>query len=638
MTSLMIALVAAAMIPQGPVLPSQSTSLALAYEAGIVAGPSLLISVPEDAQGHTDLNGDGDAFDRIVHTIDLDSGLATNLGIVGDWLAASDFIGVIEEYEGWQGIDLDGDGDLNDYVYKIHDVETGITRLLPWAVGHGFFQSISIDRRRVSFLVSELDHGGMDLNIDGDADDLVAFVHDARSGATANLQLAARATGVADGLVAIAVDEFGQGQDLDGNGAVNGLVLSVLRSNALVVENTQVPILLTNFGASLRVQHGAVLVETDESLFPAGGMDLNADGDVTDPVSVLWDVRARRMINLGLALEPGQQALLQPDAVWVPVAEGFQGNQDLNGDGDAVDQVLHRVALPGYAVANLARATVASSLRADAGRCAFGVVEWQQGTDLNGDLDLNDLVMHILRTGARGRLQHDHRLQLHRGDRHASRRRGLRGGGGQPGSYRPECRRRHFGCRGAVLGQRCRRDAEPWTGHVVEPSSARSQRPLRVDPRERILAWIHRSQWRWRCDRSTRRLRLQPHLGPAREHRAGRILPRRAQPPRRGRRDRVGSRPDRLQRRRGRAGRGRGARGTAAVGQHDVGYDFDALGERDAPARLATLVPLARRVYAGLFSCPPPTIAQQLPAGRDCSSPWRWRRCLLPCWSGASIT
>jgi len=395
MLSPMLTLVVAALLPQGPTLPSQSTSLAVSYEAGIVAGPSLLISVPEQDQGGTDLNGDGDAFDRVAHTVDLGTGDIVNLMIAGDWLAASDAIGVIEEWEGWSGVDLNGDGDLIDYVYRVHDVETGVTRLLPWAVGHGFFQSLSVDRRRVSFLVSEWDSGGADFNNDGDADDLVAFVHDARSGATANLGLAARATGVADGLVAIAVDEFGQGQDLDGNGALDGLVLAVLRSNALVVENTQVPILLTNFGAKLRVQRGAVLVETEESLFPAGGMDLNADGDLTDPISVIWDVRARRMQNLGLALEPGREAMLTPEAVWVPVSEIFQGQLDLNGDGDALDHVLHRVDLPSYAVANLALATVPGTARASAGRCAFGVVEFQQGVDLNGDQDFNDLVMHV---------------------------------------------------------------------------------------------------------------------------------------------------------------------------------------------------------------------------------------------------
>ena len=395
MVSPTIALVFAALFTQGPALPIQSTSLAVSFESGLVAGPSLLISVPEQGQGATDLNGDGDAFDRVAHTVDLDTGLVTNLMIAGDWLASSDFVGVIEEFEGWSGVDLTGDGDLLDYVYRIHDLETGITRLLPWAVGHGFFQSIAVDRRRVSFLVSEMESGATDYNNDGDANDLVAFVHDARSGATANLSLAARATGTSGGLVAIGVDEAGQGQDFDGNGSINGIVLFVLRSNALLVENTQVPMSLVNFGSGLRVQRGAVLVEAEESSFPAGGIDLNADGDLTDPVSVLWDVRARRMVNLGLALAPGQVASLQPDAVWVPVSEGFQGDQDLNGDGDTLDQVLHRVALPSYAITNLALATATGTLRASAGRCAFTVSEFMQAADLNGDLDINDLVMHI---------------------------------------------------------------------------------------------------------------------------------------------------------------------------------------------------------------------------------------------------
>lgn len=42
----------------------------------------------------------------------------------------------------------------------------------------------------VAFDVSERDHGGLDLNGDGDASDPVLFVHDAATGLTTNLRLA----------------------------------------------------------------------------------------------------------------------------------------------------------------------------------------------------------------------------------------------------------------------------------------------------------------------------------------------------------------------------------------------------------------------------------------------------------------
>ena len=81
-----------------------------------------------------------------------------------------------------------------------------------------------------------------------------------------------------------------------------------------------------------------------------GGTDLNRDGDAEDDVLHVIESRTHEVLNLELAaatvLGPfGSRNPIQPQLdgghVTFVAGEGEQGGVDLNGDGDADDQVTY---------------------------------------------------------------------------------------------------------------------------------------------------------------------------------------------------------------------------------------------------------------------------------------------------------
>jgi hypothetical protein len=131
-----------------------------------------------------------------------------------------------------------------------------------------------------------------------------------------------------------------------------------------------------------------------------GHADLNDDGDGTDLVPFVVD-SSGALTNLHLAMYPySWYRGVAGDAFLFAAHEGFSGGRDLNGDGDAGDEVLHLYTGRDGRVTNL-RLAVDGFLAGDP-LSVLLVPEWGQGgTDLNGDLDAGDRVAHLLdvRTG-----------------------------------------------------------------------------------------------------------------------------------------------------------------------------------------------------------------------------------------------
>ena len=72
-----------------------------------------------------------------------------------------------------------------------------------------------------------------------------------------------------------------------------------------------------------------------------GHSDLDKDGDATDLVPFVVD-SSGALTNLGLAVYPySWYRGVAGDAFLFVAHEGFSGGQDLNGDGDDDDEVLH---------------------------------------------------------------------------------------------------------------------------------------------------------------------------------------------------------------------------------------------------------------------------------------------------------
>src|SRR5262249_34870442 len=151
------------------------------------------------------LNGDGDTDDSVVHVYDVATGTTTNLGLANtiSFEGASIVTGgsgnlvafTVNEFD--QGhTDLNGDGEVGfdrfqaDTVIHPYDAPPGTTTNLGLAITVGLTVTVAgVSEDLVAFSVSESDHGGADLNGDGDTYDQVVHVYNAGTGTTTNLGL-----------------------------------------------------------------------------------------------------------------------------------------------------------------------------------------------------------------------------------------------------------------------------------------------------------------------------------------------------------------------------------------------------------------------------------------------------------------
>jgi hypothetical protein len=355
---------------------------------GLVQQPLVVL---EASQGGTDLNGDGDAVDRVVHLADpitgnvVNLGLATNADELDDPAVSGRFIfDVSEASQG--GSDLNGDGDALDQVLFVHGTNTGVSANLGHALGSFWGRSISSDL--VAFSVSEAADGGADLNGDGDSVDSVVFVYDLVQGTSHNLGLAQHAQFLsitAEGsLVGCLVGEVAQGQDLNGDGEIKSIVPHVYdHSQGLVINLGVISLSTPVLGQGLAVY-----------LAPEGpGVDLNGDGDFADRVAQMLDPVKGTTTNTGLA---GYIPTLTDTHLILPVREQDQGGMDLNGDGDAMDTILHARDLASGVTTHAPLDWTFSDLYVVGQELAILVIEKYQGnTDLNGDGDTMDGLLFL---------------------------------------------------------------------------------------------------------------------------------------------------------------------------------------------------------------------------------------------------
>ena len=110
----------------------------------------------------------------------------------------------------------------------------------------------------------------------------------------------------------------------------------VLRPGSTTLENTGITEGFVPFTEDV----ASALLFTDES-----GGDLNGDGDHSDHVFLLHDVAAGTQRNLGLAGDNPIGELDSSGGGLLLVSEISQG-RDLNGDGDAFDQVVYALQVP----------------------------------------------------------------------------------------------------------------------------------------------------------------------------------------------------------------------------------------------------------------------------------------------------
>ena len=360
----------------------------------------------------------------------------------GRWLALGVFEGGSFDDNGTitGGVDLDGNGSNFDTVAHVFDTVTGRTRNLRVALGavrpfepFGFEAGFVVGPTEGLLALPE---SGVDLNGDGDMDDAVLHRVDLVSGRVTNTRIAMESGTAGDpfptfgpsplpfafqeGVAVFNVKESDQGQDLNGDGDQGDVVLQALSTRTWQMRSLKV-------SGSLFVSDlpGRAVVFMSEVF---NGKDLNGDGDISDSEFIvgLADLSGRepRVVSTGLAvtmfptngddlnfsLADAFAFQIRGNRVSFLVPEVSQGTRDLNGDGDTLDTVLHIADLSTLTTLNTGlsgafayRAVQAPLFPASAGRVVVPLSETRQGNrDLNGDGDTQDIVLQSLdvRTGA----------------------------------------------------------------------------------------------------------------------------------------------------------------------------------------------------------------------------------------------
>ena len=207
----------------------------------------------------------------------------------------------------------------------------------------------------------------------------------------------------------IRTPESAAGLQLNGDADLNDMVAQLLDASGPANVLTSLGVAAIDIAISDEIV--AVVVPEEAQ----GSVDRNGDGNADDGVLAVHTIgTAPPAVNVGLAasrlIASGSDVVfLRPEAAERFNASGCtkSGSQcDLNGDGDALDEVVHvyhaatgETENLGLAAGNLLDALVAvehAEIASKGRLVVIAVREDGEGADLNGDADLLDSVLHVL--------------------------------------------------------------------------------------------------------------------------------------------------------------------------------------------------------------------------------------------------
>lgn len=342
--------------------------------ASRVAAHFVALAASESVLG--DQNGDGDASDLVFEVYDVAQGRVQSVGLAllrgNGALASPPFVHdgrwtfSLSEWD--QAADLDGDGDALDLVSVVYDPVA--------ALEHTVGPLFVVERTGVARLVLFEQHPpGFP----------IVWLYDADTDVLASTSLRSVDVAQVGTRTAIGVVEEAQGEDLDRNGALESLVPVLVDFRSGREENLGIDsIALQGLGDRL-------LLRSRES---ASQADWNGDGDREDTVLFVWHERTRRLVNSRLAVTSATWS--GTEVVLLTLSEEDLST-DLNADGDALDGILHAYDVGTGGLTNLGLAT-GLPLQPGGERGLISVQESSQGQDLNGDGDRLDRVLHLVQT------------------------------------------------------------------------------------------------------------------------------------------------------------------------------------------------------------------------------------------------
>ncbi len=219
-----------------------SQNLGLAATDVRVSASVVAALIDEAAQGAASRNGDADADDTVLEIYDLATDSWIGSGQAAQGLVLDDTRGAFLTPEADQNDSvINGDGDSDDRVARVFDAATATVTDLAVAaeelvIGQAT-GSVCGTRHLVALRSNEAAQGAGPLNNDGDTDEDVLFVYDFETNVVTNLgravtpctleicdpRLPYRVEGSKVRFLTLEVEE---GRDLDGDGAINALVLN----------------------------------------------------------------------------------------------------------------------------------------------------------------------------------------------------------------------------------------------------------------------------------------------------------------------------------------------------------------------------------------------------------------------------
>ena len=200
--------------------------------------------------------------------------------------------------------------------------------------------------------------------------------------------------------VAALITEAGPSIDFDGDGDIADTVVGVYPASGGAWS------IFGQAADTVQVEGNLVAFITPEAM--QGDTDLNRDHDALDRVLQIYDASTYSLVNVG---EQAEELVMGKEtatcgsgpAIAFRTSEAAQGNKDLNGDGDATDEVL-QVYVPGVGLTNTHEAVTPCSIAACDPRQPYAVqgdtvkfltYEGDQKQDLNGNGTTTDLILQI---------------------------------------------------------------------------------------------------------------------------------------------------------------------------------------------------------------------------------------------------
>lgn len=264
--------------------------------------------------------------------------------------------------------------------------------------------TLVVDGRRAAFLVSEPKQN-QDLNADGDKLDSVLFTYNAQTGAVRNHGVGVDAPVALRGRdVLYLASEAQNGIDYNQDGVKIGNRLHHIDLDTLQVSELQ------HFVTNIVFDEAFAVLAVNEF---GNGSDYNGDGDRNDQVIATLDVASAKITSLGRAVPTALTVVTTADSVTFMVSEATDGNRDLNNDGDTLDTIVFVHTLSSGLTTNLKIQGGIDFTSPDGRRHSFSplvpflTIETLQDEDLNGDGDLSDTIAYVVDT-----VTHEHHQGL----------------------------------------------------------------------------------------------------------------------------------------------------------------------------------------------------------------------------------